>query len=559
MLGSYYILHNYKAMNLRTEKFDITPDKSIYHKLGESNYSIPDALAELVDNSIDAASENGVEVVIVLDKNKRQIRIIDNGTGMSKESAAKSIVLAHSEKHNELGEFGLGLKSACMSLGTRFDLETTQSGSTEKYSFTYDKDEFVGSGDWNQFPIGISDAPKADHGTAITISKLKVKLYDNLVTRIKSELSNRYSPYIMHNDVVIRVGLREETAKPCVADPPEVIKDTVVEGTYTTTNGDKITYWYGLLKVGSQKVSGFNMFRRGRLIRASEKLGYKYHPSVMHIYGEIHLDHVPVTHNKREFILESGEFRDFIEKLWGDQTGDFLGTRVAGLIDEITKKAKARAGEEKADKFPLEKKETITNNLLKALNRLDDFKDLAFPSMQPAKRSAEGMESQIEQRDHGLKVAHEEPIPESSSDKRTPKKTQQRVARFIMVNGQRYRFDFFLQNLDDDRIDKETIIADDKTIQIYINTGYKGYHLTKDTSFYVIFHCSEAIAETYVSEAKQSAERIIGLRNSLLHEVASVVMEEEELQRLSKEEEVLMSVMDKKKEIEARQEMASLS
>ncbi|QQR64136.1 hypothetical protein IPH70_01225 [Candidatus Roizmanbacteria bacterium] len=33
----------------------------------------------------------------------------------------------------------------------------------------------------------------------------------------------------------------------------------------------------------------------------------------MHITGEINLDPVPVTHNKREFILESGEFKEFIE------------------------------------------------------------------------------------------------------------------------------------------------------------------------------------------------------------------------------------------------------
>ena len=52
----------------KTEHIDITPDKSIFHKIGEANYSISDAIAELVDNSIDAAGEDGVEVVVVLDK-----------------------------------------------------------------------------------------------------------------------------------------------------------------------------------------------------------------------------------------------------------------------------------------------------------------------------------------------------------------------------------------------------------------------------------------------------------------------------------------------------------
>src|ERR1700691_3549473 len=97
----------------KNEYIDITPDKSIYHKIGEANYSISDALAELVDNSIDAANEDGVEIFIILDKKDGKIIIEDNGQGMSKEIASKSLVLAYSKKHDALGEFGLGLKSAC--------------------------------------------------------------------------------------------------------------------------------------------------------------------------------------------------------------------------------------------------------------------------------------------------------------------------------------------------------------------------------------------------------------------------------------------------------------
>ena len=181
-------------MNQRTENFDITPDKSIYHKLGESNYSIPDALAELVDNSIDATNENDVEITIVLDKSKQQIIISDNGKGMDKEMASKSIVWAHSKKHDALGEFGLGMKSACMSLGGAFHLETTQAGINEGFSFTYDQDEFVNQGDWEHFPIEITTSANSQQGTVITIIKLKVKLYAKRVTRLQNEMSNRYSP-----------------------------------------------------------------------------------------------------------------------------------------------------------------------------------------------------------------------------------------------------------------------------------------------------------------------------------------------------------------------------
>jgi len=73
--------------------------------------------------------------------------------------------------------------------------------------------------------------------------------------------------------------------------------------------GNKIYGWYGLMKEGSQKgYYGFNVFRRGRMITSYDKIGIPEHATVARITGEIHMDHVPVTHNKREFIKDSKEY-----------------------------------------------------------------------------------------------------------------------------------------------------------------------------------------------------------------------------------------------------------
>ncbi len=547
----------------KIETIDITPDKSIYHKIGEANYSISDALAELVDNSIDAANEDGVEIFIVLDKKDGKIIIEDNGQGMNKEIASKSLVLAYSKKHDALGEFGLGLKSACTSLGTIFTITSTPKGSEEKYTLEYNKEQFLQSSDWSKYPLTIVKAPKNEHGTKIEISDLKIKLYDALVTRLKDDLAKRYGPYIEHNNVVIKVGLKRETAKPCVPSENKLVADTKKDFSYMLSKGSTITGWYGLLEVGSQKQSGFNMFRRGRLIRASEKLGYNYHPHLMSVTGEINLDSVPVTHNKREFIVESPEFKEFIENFWGDQTEKYLGYKAKGKIDEITKTARDRSNQEKADSMPTEKKETIKNNLLNALNRLDEFKELAYPDLyQPKKRSATGKENLKETRETDLRVAKEEEITptkeEEGRDHRTPKKTQPKTAKFIMVGGKKFKFDFFLKNLGNDGVDKETIINEDNVIEIYINTGFKGYSLTKDTDFYSTFHIAEAIAELYVKEARQKIERVFELRNSLIYEVASLIYEEEEYKRLEKTERELTAVTEKKRELEEKRIRTSL-
>lgn len=549
--------------NNKIETIDITPDKSIYHKIGEANYSISDAIAELVDNSIDASNEEGVEIYIILNKKDEKILIEDNGKGMDKEVASKSLVLAHSKKHDALGEFGLGLKSACTSLGTFFSITSTPDKSEEKYTLEYDKEKFLQSSDWSHYPLTISKAQKNEHGTKIEISNLRIKLYDALVTRLKEDLAKRYGPYIEHNNVVIKVGLKRETAKPCVPSETKLVEDIKNDFSFILSKGSKITGWYGLLEVGSQKQSGFNMFRRGRLIRACEKLGYNYHPHLMSVTGEINLDGVPVTHNKREFIIESPEFREFIEKFWGDQTEKYLGYKVKGKIDEITKIARDRSSQDKADNnMPPEKKETIKNNLLNALNRIDEFKELAYPDLfQPKKRSSkEGEEDLKESRESDLRVAREEEVKptEEERDQRTPRKTQPRTAKFIMVGGKKFKFDFFLKNLANDTIDKETIINQDNVIEIYINTGFKGYGLTKDTDYYSTLHIAEAIAELYTKETNQKTERIFELRNSLIYEVASLIYEEEEYKRLEKTERELTAVSEKKKELEERRSKTSL-
>jgi hypothetical protein len=548
-------------MPKETHFVDITPDKSIFHKIGEANYSISDAVAELVDNSIDAAKEEGVEIVIVLDKRNGKIVISDNGKGMDKEKAAKSLVLAHSVKKNSLGEFGLGLKSACMSLGKSFTIKTTVENSNESYVLSYDKEKFMEEGSWNSFPINIEKEGREEHGTVIEITSLKIKLYDALVTRLKEELAQRYGPFITHNNVIIRVGAKESTAKPCSPKGVELDHSGKNEFEYVLSNGEKVWGWWGLRKSASGVESGFDMFRRSRLIKAAEKLGYNLHPMTAHITGEIHLDSIPVTHNKREFITESGEFREFIENFWGDKTAKLTGERTKGLIDEIITKATERWNAEKVDKqIPDTIKDTIKNNVLRALNRVEDFKELAFPNWDGVqkKRSERGEEAPLEERET-LKIASEEPVKnhEHENEKRTPIKTQNKTAKFIIVNGRKLQFDFTLRNLNNEHTDKEVAITD-KGIEIYINTGFKGFALSKDSNYYCIAQVAEAMAETYLKETGQGLEKIISLRNKLIYEVASVVMEEEDLKKLTKQEEELERIRKEKEELIEKHALSNL-
>ena len=100
-------------------KVNITPDVSLMRKAGEVNYKLPQAVAELVDNSVDARLQGGkltVEVTVGRSAAKKRLVVADDGNGMTAEQAEKAMVMAYSDKSGDrIGEFGMGMKAACSS------------------------------------------------------------------------------------------------------------------------------------------------------------------------------------------------------------------------------------------------------------------------------------------------------------------------------------------------------------------------------------------------------------------------------------------------------------
>ena len=142
--------------NIQKKEISILPDLSLMPKIGQTGYSVSQAIAELVDNSIDARKEGkSVLVEILLPHNKDIIQVIDDGFGMDEETAVNSIRLAHSSKINKLGEFGLGLKTATSSLGRTFKIMTTQKDSDREYILEYDEDKWLKSGSWSKHEMKI--------------------------------------------------------------------------------------------------------------------------------------------------------------------------------------------------------------------------------------------------------------------------------------------------------------------------------------------------------------------------------------------------------------------
>lgn len=497
-------------MTSRTKKIDITPDKSLFPKIGQTGYTVAQALSELIDNSIDAR-DGSVEVNIKIDKQKGVIFLEDNGVGMNEEVAGNSIKLGSSRKREgDLGQFGIGLKASCMSLGKKFTLETSPKGHDEEYILVFDEDEFLSTGNWADFEIQIKKgADKNKSFTRIKIEKLKIKFYGTFFDVLKRHLSERFTPFIANDEVVIKVN-----GEKIKAEPFEIFSDSKKDFSIKLSNGETITGWTGILKVGSVERSGFNLYRYKRLIRVHEKLGYVYHPSKMAITGEIHMDPFPVTINKREFETENEHYIEFFEK---------FSEHLKPILADVQK----RHQEEKIKDLPREIKETLKDNILKALNETEELKELAFPGSETKKRNDDGELDEQEKRESPEnEVGVVENDPEEPKN-RTPKQTQQNKVRFITIAGHRYRFDYDWGALEESIAKEAYLDKDRNTIMVILNTHYHILKvLPKPDIFYHVIFLTEGIVEVFLKENNLSLEKVVGLRDKLTQQLADVMSED---------------------------------
>ena len=191
---------------------DITPDKSLIQKLGLVGYRTEQAIAELLDNSIDARiHDEKEEIEVQINFKDKWIGVRDNGHGMDKKDLTNAMTIAKGTKTDgELGQFGIGMKSACSALGKRFTIITSKINSDKEYRAEYDEKSWLSddSQSWKNFTITEKLLTEAEnwHGTRIIISELTVPLYPNQVSKYKESFGIRYFPYLQSKQVSIQIN-----------------------------------------------------------------------------------------------------------------------------------------------------------------------------------------------------------------------------------------------------------------------------------------------------------------------------------------------------------------
>lgn len=155
----------------------LTPGIELLESMRSVGYSFEDAIADLIDNSITAGSTT---VEITGDPIEgRYVSILDDGCGMSPEEARTALRLAGTgngaRSVNDLGRFGLGLKTASLSQGRRLTL-ASKSAADELTVIQWDLDYVEQAGDWR---IRVLSRADIDHIPAT--SKLDAQATGTLV------------------------------------------------------------------------------------------------------------------------------------------------------------------------------------------------------------------------------------------------------------------------------------------------------------------------------------------------------------------------------------------
>ena len=309
----------------RTIEVETIPDPSLIVKIGATSFTVAEAVAELVANSFDARVRekkadqvigNPLEIEILV--TREEIRVIDNGKGMPLDVLKEAIRLSADMDRvtnsviSRKGMFGMGMKTACASLGRDWSITTRPAGSTFEYSVAFDLDEVErlckqGKAEWkariqerNRGPNG--PIARHEHGTAISVKRLRDP--NPLPGSVLAQVGASYGPHIKQGD---NITVNNERASPRAFNLIDGSRIEIDEpcGKY------RITGWVGLdVIIHNDDAFGLNLYRKDQLVSAWDKSWFPVHLMTSRIQGEVNLDFVPPNFYKKGFETQSPEWRD---------------------------------------------------------------------------------------------------------------------------------------------------------------------------------------------------------------------------------------------------------
>lgn len=151
--------------------------------LRSMGYDFSQAVADVVDNSVDAGATT-VHVGVYADLEApacSYVAIMDNGSGMTDEQLIKAMTLGSSGSSvDDLGKFGMGMKTASLSQCNRLMVGTVRSGAFSGYC--WDMDLLKRKSQWILESVELSEFPESARNHFKTTKSGTVVLWTKLIS-----------------------------------------------------------------------------------------------------------------------------------------------------------------------------------------------------------------------------------------------------------------------------------------------------------------------------------------------------------------------------------------
>lgn len=156
--------------------------KRLIKSLRDIGYEFEDAVADLIDNSIEAGS-TVVKISLIFNGESSYLTIADNGVGLASKEIQEAMRFGSNRKYSEdgdLGRFGLGLKTASLSQCERLTVSSRQGEERARInSYCWDLNHIEKTNRWevlkiekDELKFEVVDSLKDTTGTVVTWERL---------------------------------------------------------------------------------------------------------------------------------------------------------------------------------------------------------------------------------------------------------------------------------------------------------------------------------------------------------------------------------------------------
>jgi hypothetical protein len=156
--------------------------KRLIRSLRDVGYEFVDAVADIVDNSVEA-NATVVKINLIFDGEESYLTIADNGVGMTSKEIQEALRFGSNRKYdpsNDLGRFGLGLKTASLSQCEKLTVSARRGEERVRInSFCWDLDHIEYTNRWEILQLDRDEIKQEawDHlhnttGTVVTWERL---------------------------------------------------------------------------------------------------------------------------------------------------------------------------------------------------------------------------------------------------------------------------------------------------------------------------------------------------------------------------------------------------